>query len=82
MVANLFMEVPKTKELIFAPLKHKIFNIFVHEMFIVWLHGHEKLEIFKKQFDFIKFTMEIEFMGNLCFLNVPFTRNHDGSISY
>lgn len=73
-------------ELDSAPFKPKLWKIFFHETFSIWLHGHDKLELFKqhlnKQSNFIKFTLEIEVDGSLSFLNVLVSRNQDGSISH
>lgn len=78
------MEYFESKALESAPLKPKLWKIFVDDAFIIWPYGIDALEAFKQHLNnlssSIKFTMELETNESLPFLDILISRNPDDSI--
>ena len=85
-IANLFMEKFEQKSLSKTHSKPKWWSRYVDDTFIIWAHGREELVKFvdhlNKQFDSIKFTMEMEESNFLPFLDTLVIRKQDVGVSH
>ena len=77
-VANIYMEAFEQEAIHLAADKPRLWVRYVDDTFVIWPHGHDKLELFRQHLnnirDPIKFTMETEDNGQLPFLDVLVNR--------
>ncbi|KAK5643153.1 hypothetical protein RI129_006998 [Pyrocoelia pectoralis] len=85
-VANIFMESFESIALESFHLQPKVWYRYVDDTFVIWPYGHEALLEFQdhlnNQHPDIKFTMKVEAIGSLPFLDVLVTRHVNGSIGH
>ncbi|KAG5886104.1 hypothetical protein JTB14_031703 [Gonioctena quinquepunctata] len=85
-IANLFMEIVKTKALTTSSLKPKLWLRYVDDILVIWPHGHQKLLTFFNHLNEIhtqiKFTMEAEEENKLAFLDVMIMKKPYGTLGH
>ena len=83
-IANLYMEDFENKAIQQAIDKPNYWYKCVHDTFVIWPHGLDKLQEFLQHINGlhkkIHFTMDIERDGHLPFLDIDMYRKNDGSL--
>jgi hypothetical protein len=85
-IANIFMEKFETDALLSAPLTPRCWYRYVDDVFVVWQHGRDALNVFLNHLNSlhvnIKFTIEIEVLKKLPFLDVLVERKNNNTLGH
>lgn len=85
-IANLFMEDIEVRALESTTLKPKLWLRYVDDTFVIWTHGRNKLDEFLSHLNNIhskiQFTMEVESLNQLPFLDVLLKKKPDGKLGH
>lgn len=85
-IANLYMNYFEREALQKTKLKPSFWKRYVDDIFIIWPHGREELDIFLEELNNIhhriQFTLEVEVNRQLPFLDLLITRNPDQTLDY
>lgn len=83
-IANYYMEYFEEEALKYASKKPKLWLRYVDDVFAIWSHGLDELQIFLQYLNNrhpnIKFSIEKEINGTLPFLDVKIERKLDGTL--